>query len=906
MEQKRIDKRTASGQSKIMLNCIVMIIAILICFQHKAGAAEFNSEDFRPPNVLILPFTVYSPGDTSQLQSQIPNVIKTYMEQEGATVLDSAQLNIGRRPLSRGEIRKIGISSGADYVIWGSLTRIGQKFSLDASMIDSVRQSAPTVFFVEGENIENLPLTVRKLAENFGMKIFKREGVAQVLVRGNQRIESDAIQRVIKTRPGNVYLAKSLSQDLKAIYAMGYFDDIRVEAQNSPAGKIITFHVTEKSTIKNIRLRGNRIFEDKEIMDALDIKTGSILNVFNIQNNIRRIESLYKEKNYHNVLITYNMVPLDNNQSDLEFIIEEGKKIRIKKITFIGARDYSEEDLKDEMKTSEKGFWSWITSSGELNKEELDQDIVRLNAFYHNNGYAEARIGDPQIEYRGEWIYIAIKIDEGPRFRIGKVDVSGDLEVPREELIKSVKIGQEEFYNREVVRNDVLLLSDIYADEGYAYSNITPRIDKSADRSALNITYVIDKDKKVIIEKIIISGNTKTRDKIIRRQLKVNEQDIYSGRELKRSVRNLQRLDYFEDVKVNTLKGTSDDRMILKFDVTEKPTGTFSFGGGYSSVENAFFMASVSERNVLGMGWTLQLKAEIGGTTNRYTLSFTDPWLFDIPLSAGFDVYNWERDYDTYDKDSKGGGVRFGYLIYDFTRIYLNYSYDVADIQNIDEEDAPYSIIDLVEELDNNIVTSSISTTLSYDSRDRLFNPTEGANHSLTVEYAGLGGNVGFTKYIAELGQYFPLFWGTVGFLHAKAGYVDDIEGKKLPDYEKFYLGGINSLRGFEWRDICLKEKDEDGEEVDVGGYKFLQFNVEFLVPLLKKAGVVGVLFYDTGNVYGKSDNFDFGGLRQSAGFGIRWYSPMGPIRLENGYILDPEGKESSSGRWEFTIGSAF
>jgi outer membrane protein insertion porin family len=915
MEQKQIDKqnsfenslKTAESWRSIMLKCMMIIIAILTCFQYNAEAAEFNApgtEDFRPPKVLILPFAVYAPGDTSLLQSQIPNVIKTYMEQEGATVLDSAQLRIGQRPLSREEIRKIGISSGADYVIWGSLTRIAQKFSLDASMIDSVRQSAPTVFFVEGENIENLPVTVKKLAVNFGMKIFKRESVAQVLVRGNQRIEADAIQRVIQTRPGNVYLAKSLSQDLKAIYAMGYFDDIRVESQNSPAGKIITFYVKEKPTIKNIRLRDNRLFEDKEIMDALDIKTGSILNVFNIQNNIQRIESLYKDKNYHNVHITYNILPLDNNQSDLEFIINEGKKIRIKKITFVGPRDYSEEDLKDEMKTSEKGFWSWITSSGELNKEELDQDIVRLNAFYHNNGYAEARIGDPQIDYKGEWIYITIKIDEGPQFKIGKVDVSGDLVVPREDLIKSLKIGEEEFYNREVVRNDVLLLSDIYADEGYAYSNITPRIDKSADRSALNITYVIDKDKKVTIEKIVISGNTKTRDKIIRRQLKVNEQDIYSGRELKRSVRNLQRLDYFEDVKVNTLKGSSDDKIVLKFDVTEKPTGTFSFGGGYSSVENAFFMASVSERNVLGMGWILQLKAEIGGTTNRYTLSFTDPWLFDIPLSAGFDIYNWERDYDTYDKDSKGGGVRFGYLIYDFTRIYLNYSYDIADIRNITNDAS-----DSVWEMEGENITSSISTTLSYDSRDRLFNPTEGADHSLTVEYAGLGGDVGFTKYIAEFGQYIPLFWGTVGFLHAKAGYVDDIEGKKLPDYEKFYLGGINSLRGFEWRDISLIENPEEPDpkkQKKIGGYKFLQFNVEFLVPLLKKAGVVGVLFYDTGNVYDKSDNFDFGDLRESAGFGIRWYSPMGPIRVEQGYILDPQGEESRSGRLEFTIGSAF
>ncbi|MDM8523656.1 outer membrane protein assembly factor BamA [Desulfococcaceae bacterium HSG8] len=851
-----------------------------------------------------MPFEIHSSGSgLSYLRTNILEIISNHLKQEGAEVIRPDKVKPG--PLSRNELRKIGVRNGADYVIRGSLTRIGRKFSLDADMIDALNRETPAAFFVEGESIENLPATVKKLADSFSMKIFKRERVAEVRIVGNRRIETDAIKRKIETKPGNVYLAKSLSRDLRAVYGMGYFDDIRIEAQKTSRGKIITFRVAEKPTIKNINIKGNRLYEDQEIRETLDIKTGSILNIFNIQNNIKRIESLYKDKNYHNARVAYNLGETDNNQTDLDFVIEEGEKIRIKEIVFEGNQAYNDKELKKKIKTSETGFWSWLTSSGELNKEELDQDIARLNAFYHNNGYVQARIGEPQIEYRGDWIYIKVKIDEGPQFRIGKTDISGDIVRPKEDMIKRLKISEETFYNREVVRNDVLILSDIYADEGYAYADITPRIQKNPDKT-VNITYVINKDKRVYIERIMISGNTKTRDKIIRREFRVHEQELYSSRKLKRSIRNLQRLDFFEDVKVDTLKGSSDDKMLLKINVTEKSTGMFSFGGGYSSVENAFVMASVSERNFLGRGWILQLKAEIGGTTNRYTLSFTEPWLFDIPLSAGFDVYNWERDYDTYDKNTKGGGVRLGYLLYDFTRLYLSYSYDIADIEITDPDNAPTSVLEMDKELGEDYATSTVATTLSYDSRDKVFNPTEGADHSLRVEYAGLGGDIGFTKYMVELGQYIPLFWGTVGFLHAKGGYIREISDKFLPDYEKFYLGGMNSLRGFEWRDIGIPDDEDDPESNVEGGHQFVQFNVEYLIPLIKKAGLVGVLFYDTGNVYKESDNIDFENLRQSAGFGFRWYSPMGPIRIENGYILDPKEGESSGGRWEFTIGGAF
>ena len=577
--------------------------------------------------VAVLPFQINAQEGREYLMERLPEVIRSFLAQEGAGVVDlnlSEGVSWTEATRQAGGIRAFGVDQGADYVIWGSLTRVGQKISIDAKMIPAFGQEPPSVFYAEGTGIENLTQIVRQLVDEFSVRLFKQERVTQIRIEGNQRIESDAIERVIATEPGDVFLAKSLSEDLKSVYRMGYFEDIRIESEDSPQGKIITFHVTEKPTIRRIEITGNRLYDDEEVQESLNIRTGSILNIFMIRSNLRRIESLYREKNYHNVQVDYEIHPLDNNQADLEFIIEEGEKVRIREIRFVGNDAYSEDELKDLMKTSEKGFWSWITASGELNQEDLNQDVARLTAFYHNNGYIEARVGDPQVEYQENWIYITMKIDEGSRYRVGKVGVNGDLVMPEEALLDQLGITDETFYNREVVRNDVLRLSDIFSDEGYAYADITPRIQKNSEDLTVDLTYQIEKNELVYFDRIIISGNTKTRDKVIRRQLEVYEKGLYSGRRLKRGIQNLHRLDYFEDINVDTTKGSAEDQMVLEINVTEKPTGTFSFGGGYSSVDNLFAMASITQRNLFGRGQVLQFRANVGGSSSQFTLSFTE------------------------------------------------------------------------------------------------------------------------------------------------------------------------------------------------------------------------------------------------------------------------------------------
>jgi outer membrane protein insertion porin family len=856
--------------------------------------------------VTVLPFHIRATDDLTYLQNQIPELIEKHLTQEGATATALDEKDAAHWVATDPddvEARKIGIKLGVDYIIWGSLARTDQKFNIDVSMLTPLDEGPVQSFSREIEGIENLLTAVQKLSKEIGLALFDRKQIEAVLITGNRRIETDAIAQYIKTKPGDPYIAANLSSDLKAVYAMGYFEDIRVEYKDTDTGRIITFHVKEKPTIRRIKFKGARVFDDEEIQESLNIKSGSILNIFSIQNNIIRIEDLYKEKNYHNVKVDYEVEELENNQGDLLYIIEEGKKVRIEKITFEGNTVYGSKELKKVIETNERGFWSFITSSGDLDKEELRQDIIKLQNFYHNNGFIDAKVGEPLVEYIEDMIYIKIKIDEGPKFRVGSVRITGDFVVPESELMEKLKIGQEEFYSREVVHNDVLAMNETYSDMGYAYVDIYPRVDKDHDNLKVNIEYVIKKGKKVYFELIDISGNKRTRDKVIRRELNVYEQELFSGKKLKRGVRNLYRLDFFEDVKVDTVRGSSDDKIILEIDVEEKSTGQFQFGGGYSTIDYGYVMASVAERNLFGRGQTLKFNSTVSAKSSAYTLSFTEPYLFDTPISAGFEVYKTEREYNTYDKKSEGGRIKFGFPVVTDTRFYWSYTYDISDIFNI-EDDAAKSI----QEMYGKNVTSSTQTTLRYDTRNRIYNPTEGTNSHLSVEYAGLGGDIAFTKYTAGSSWYFPIFFGTTIMVNGRAGYVHDHGWGLLPDYERFYLGGMYTVRGFKSRDIHAEEQDPDDPNVsyEIGGNTFIQMNLEWGIPLISEAGMVWVLFVDTGGVFGKDEDIVSRDFREGGGTGIRWYSPLGPIRLEYAWILDPREGERTDGRWEFAIGTSF
>ena len=877
-----------------MFRCLCMVIGLIIGLLPQITLAS------NALNILILPFDIQSVEDHPQLQEDITRILEKNLTFEGFTIIqvDSEIRTIAEgQPLADDILRKTGLRAGADYVLWGDVAWIGQTPYIKAKTIKTYGSEPPETYETKGKEADDIFNSLQKITDGITIKLQNRIKIVKVIISGNVRIEADAILRQVKTAPGDIYSEKRLSEDLKSIYGMGYFDDIRITAEDQSDGRVITFHVTEKPTVRNINIRAGKVINEEKIKENLTLSTGAILNVFKLKNNVNIIESLYKEKKYYNVKVIYEIKELENNLADVTFIVDEGEKIRIKTITIEGNAHFSDKTLKKVIKTSEKGFFSWLTSSGEYNPDGLKQDVEILHDYYLNKGFINSRISDPVVEFKDKWIFVTFKISEGEQFKVGKVDVKGDLILSKDELLKDVKISKETYFSRRIIHEDILNFTEIYSDEGYAYPDIKPLIAPHPEDLTVDIIYDINKGKEIFFEKINISGNTRTRDKVIRRQLKVYEHSKYSGKKLKTSIRNLHRLDYFEDVKVNQSKGSTEDLMLLDLHVVEKSTGYFSFGAGYSSVENLYGTLSLTENNLFGRGQRTEIKAEMGGVTTKFNVSFTEPWLFDIPLSASINLYNWKIAYDYYDKDGKGGSIGFGYPVYNYTRVYFTYAYDSSIIKNIS-----YYAANEIKDLEGKNITSSVTTTLRYDSRDKMFNPTEGSKHSISAEYAGLGGDIGFIKYMAETGWYMPFYKKIVLFLHGRTGFVHKNSDKIVPDYEKFYLGGINSVRGFGWQGIYCR--DNDGYKV--GGDKFVQANVELNLPIIEGAGLMGVVFFDTGDVYKREENIDLLDLSESVGGGIRWYSPMGPMRIEYGYILDPKEGQESGGRWEFSVGGAF
>lgn len=853
-----------------------------------AGSLAFEKK------VVSVPFEIEGPQDFSYLSKEIPSLIGEEIKKAGGEIIF---VDDGKKRAEK-ELFDLAVEKKAKAFIKGRFSVLADNKFTIATEVGITETKEVVKFSKNFTGIENLFGQLNEISNQIGSRLFKKVQIIDVEIRGNERIEETAIKRLINTKKGTAYADSDLSNDLENIYNMGYFGDIRVTREEVEGGVKIVFHVKEKPTVRKIYIRGNNAYDDDKIKENISLKSGSILNIFEVKKDIEAIKELYKEKNYHQCQVTYELNELSHNRADLVFIVSEESKTYIKTIVFEGNKAYSDKKLAKKIESSKKGIFSWLTGSGEYKKDQIQQDSGRLLGFYHTTGYAEARVSEPDVIFDGNNVKLVFKIYEGEKFNIGKIAAEGDLIVSEEAIIKNLKIKQGDVFNRQFLQEDVIAVTDIYANAGYANANVYPDMKKSEDGKALDVTFRIKKNNQVYIDQIIVTGNTRTRDKVIRREFPIQEQSLYSKARLQRGVKNLYRMDFFQTVDMETIPSHEEDKVNVHIKVEEKTTGMFTFGAGYSSVDNLFATIAITQRNFRGKGQVVNLKGEFSGSATRYTFSFTEPWLFDIPLSAGFDIYNWDREYDDYDKKSTGGSIRLSYPIFDYTRLYWSYTYEIATIDNIDTDE--WQII----ELDGENIESSSTVSIKYDSRDRMFNPTEGMKHVFSIEHAGgfLGGDYSYTKYTAESGFYFPLFWDMVFFIHGEGGFAQKNGDGILPDYKKFYLGGMNSVRGYDWQGIYVMSKDGN----EIGGEKFIQGNVELIFPVVKSAGLMGVLFYDAGDVFAKSEDVDFSDIKKSWGYGIRWYSPMGPIRLEYGRMLDPDPDEDESGRWEFTMGQAF
>ena len=856
--------------------------------------------------VAVLPFSINAPESLDHLRLGLQEILSTRLADLGISTVPPSLVN--RHPLSSltalgtEEVSALGQALQVDFLVLGSLTQIGRTISLDLKALDVAGDQAPFSIFMVEEDVDRLP----EAAERASRSLYNRiAGIAQidsVQVAGNRRVESEAVLAVVESKKGESLDDDTLDRDLRAIFSMGYFTDVAVQTQEGPSGAIVIFNVTEKPSIGSITFRGNKKIKTDDLSKEAGIKLYSIFNPADIRQSVNRIRDLYMQKGYYNVEIAEKIEDLPGNEVALIYEIEEGQKFHIRQIEFLGNTAFSDRALKKVMETSKKGIFSWITKSGLLDEKKLETDLQRITVFYNNQGYIRAKAGDPKITYKDEGdLIITIQIEEGDRYTVNKVTVEGDLIEPEEDLLKRVSIGKEKHFSREGVRRDVLALRSVYSNQGYAYADVGPIVNEDDKSRQVDIAYRITSGGKVRFERINIYGNSVTRDKVIRRELDVIEGEYFTGIGLTKSTERLQRLGFFEDLEIQTKKGSRDDLMILDINVKERPTGSFSIGAGYSGYEGAVGLLQVSQSNLFGRGQRLAASVRASTKTTQFDVRFTEPWLLDRRISAGIDLYKWEQELDDYTRDSYGGALRFKVPtgLDEYTWATARYLYDNSTIKDV----ADIAAFPVREMLGDNL-TSSITLGMERDSKDRPWNTSKGSENKLTVEYAGgfLGGDVYFNRYELTSAWFFPLFWDTNFMVQGRWGYVKQRTGGKLPDFQKYRIGGIHSVRGYDWYDITLTDPST-GEPI--GGEKMMVYNLEYRFPISKEQGVVGVLFFDAGNVFGKDDSFTFSDIRMSAGPGLRWYSPLGPIRIEYGFVLNPRTGDPS-GNVEFSIGGFF
>lgn len=887
--------RPAHPLHAVMMSSLFFLICLSFAVAQPALAVQQNTA--------YLPLRIIAPQIDATFADQVDNAFSTALAEADLTMVarETAQkiVDYQQWPPDVKTLATVAEKTGYDNVAAGSFTVLGEQISVDVKVYDILAPEKPKFFFQEASTISSYNVVINDVIKQIIAYTGRAQFIASIKPEGNKRIDSGAILRKILTKAGDSYSPSGLREDLKAIYKMGYFDDVQIDTVDGENGKEITFRVTEKPTISSITYSGLDELSEKDLSEAITLKENGILNPVRVNAAADAIRALYKSKGYYNTTVTPNISYPTPDSAAVRFVVDEGKKIYIKQISFEGNKTFDSDDLEDVIETTTKGWLSWLTESGLINTELVNQDAARITAFYNNHGFLEAHVGAPIITQDAEWLYVKFVVEEGPRFKVGTVDLQGDLIADKEVFLNMLTIRSEEYLSRKTLRDDILKITDYYSEQGYAFAEIRPDMNKSASGSRVDVMLKVSKGDLVYINRLGIRGNTRTRDNVIRRELLIAEGGLFDAKALRDSSQKLQRLDFFEEVNIEPDPALDPSKMNVTVNVKEKSTGQFSIGAGYSSVDKLILMGEISENNFLGMGHRLALSGNIGSRSSRFNLGWTNPRLNDTNLSVGADLFNWEREYDDYTRNSKGGALRFGHPFWGQWRMYETYSYTDTQLSDV-EDDASY----IIRESQNVPITSAVTLALTRDTRDKLYGATTGSRNSVSVKYAGgpLGGDSQFTKVEGSTSWFFPLPFSTVFHALGSAGIANANKDNGLPVYERFYLGGMSTIRGYEYGQVSPIDP-ETGDRI--GGDRMWYINTELVVPLVKDQGLYGVVFFDAGDSLAEDEAYTLDKIAKGTGIELRWLSPMGPLRIVWGYNLDPLDDEPQT-VWDFSIGGQF
>jgi outer membrane protein insertion porin family len=733
--------------------------------------------------------------------------------------------------------------------------------------------------------------------------------IRDIRVEGLQRTEAGTVFSYLPLRVGDRAEPDRVASALKALYATGFFKDVRIDAERD----VLVVSVVERPAIARVTINGAKEFTADDLKKGLKqigLAESRIFDRSLLEKADQELKRQYLGRGKYSAKVTTTVTPLERNRVGINIDIDEGEAAKIRRIRVLGATAYPEQELVELFTLRTPGLFTWFTRNDQYSRQKLNGDLETLKSFYFERGYAEFAVDSTQVQISPDKqaVYITVSITEGDRFKIGEIKVAGDLVVPENELRGLLKIKPGDVFSRDRITDSSKAIGDRLGSEGYAFANanITPDIDHNARLVALNV--LVDPGKRVYVRRINVAGNTRTRDEVVRRELRQMESAWYDSRKIELSKQRVDRLGYFSEVSVETppVQGSAD-LVDLNINVTERPTGNILLGAGVSSSEGFVVQGSISQQNLFGTGKSLTAQVNSGDINRVYALSFTDPYWTVDGVSRGFDVYQRNLDstslvVGTYKSSTVGGGIRFGLPIAEFDTLTFGLAIEDTTIET--NRESPRRYLEFVDTFGSKNSTLLGSLSWARDSRNSAFFPTDGALRRMTIESGLPGGDLKYYKASYLHQWFYGLSDDLTLMLNGEIGAGDGYGGRPLPFFRNFFAGGVSSVRGFE--SSSLGPRDNNNEVL--GGTRRIVGNAEFFFPLPGARNDRAVrlsAFMDTGNVYGKDEKLDLGELRYSAGVGLNWFSPVGPLKFTLSRPLKQRPGDIEQ-RFQFALGTVF
>ncbi|MGE5490583.1 MAG: outer membrane protein assembly factor BamA [Actinomycetota bacterium] len=745
---------------------------------------------------------------------------------------------------------------------------------------------------------------------------FEPFAVKDIRIEGIQRTEAGTVFSYLPVKVGDTLTDEKAAQAIKALFATGFFKDVRVEVEKD----VMVVVVQERPAVASIDFVGMKEFEKDQIKKALKetgIAEGRIFDRSLLEKAEQEMKRQYLARGKYGVNITTTVTPLERNRVGINFNIEEGQAAKIKQINIVGAKDFQEKDLVALFQLTTPGWITWYTKNDQYSRQKLSADLETLKSYYMNRGYLEFAVESTQVSISPDKqdVYITVNINEGERYQVSAVKLAGDLTVSEAELRQLVKVKPGDIFSREKVNESTKAISDRLGKDGYAFANVNaaPELDKEKHQVAFTI--FVDPGKRVYVRRVNVTGNTKTRDEVIRREMRQMEGGWYDADKVALSKQRVDKLGFFQEVAVETpaVPGTAD-QIDVNMNVTEKPTGNLMLGVGFSSTEKVVLSGSIAQNNIFGSGKNVSAQVNTGKINKVIAFSYTDPYFTVDGVSLGYDVYHRTVNptsllVGNYKTSSTGGGIRFGFPIAEKEAISVGVGIDTTTVSTY--SDSPQRYLNFVQEFGSTNITLPVTVNWGKDTKDSFIYPTSGYNQRASLEWAVPGGDLQYYRATLQHQQFFPITKTLTLMVNGEVDGAKGLGGMGLPFYKNFYGGGIGSVRGYATaslgpRDqictsgVCTPSDDR------LGGNKRVIGNAEVLwgVPGMEKSVRLG-LFLDAGQVYSISQKLNLGDLRYSTGISAAWISPLGPLKFSLAQPLNDKPGDKNE-RFQFQMGTTF